>query len=105
MDLGRGAQRQDAGAEAGRRGRSPGEIERHLFLIRAMARRHGVSLSQAMQEGILTRTDFAAMVDCCRACPDGAEVCAGRPDDHDTADAAPQDCANRAVLDGLRGLV
>lgn len=105
MDLGRGAQRQDAGAEAGRRGRSPGEIERHLFLIRAMARRHGVSLSQAMQEGILTRADFAAIVDRCRLCPDGAGVCAGLPDDHAVTDAAPLDCANRAVLEGLRGLV
>ncbi len=83
----------------------PGELDRHFFLTRAMARRHGVNLSEAMHQGILTRTDFAAMITRCRDCPGAPADCHDFAEDHDQGTVAPDWCANKAVLEGLRGLV
>lgn len=82
-----------------------GELDRHLFLTRAMARRHGVSLSEAMHQGILDRADFATIVDLCRDCPGAPADCHDFVEDDDQATAAPDWCANKAVLEGLRDLV
>lgn len=77
----------------------------HVHLTRVMARRHGVSLSEAMRQGILCRADFARMVEVCRHCPGIPAVCEEMAEDHDNAGAAPDWCGNRTVLEGLRGLV
>lgn len=82
-----------------------GELDRHFFLTRAMARRHGVNLSEAMHQGILTRPDFAAMITRCRDCPGAPADCPDFVEDDDQASAAPDWCANRAILEGLRDLV
>jgi hypothetical protein len=89
---------------AGRAG-PPGAIALHLYLTRRMALRHGVSLSQAMRQGILARADFADMVSNCRVCPGAPERCRDLIEDHDAAAVAPEWCANRTILEGLRGLV
>ncbi len=81
------------------------DIDLHFYLTRAMARRHGVNLSEAMHQGLLTRVDFAAMITCCRDCPGGPADCGAFQDDHDNATAAPDWCANAPILEGLRGLV
>lgn len=81
------------------------DVDLHFYLTRAMARRHGVSLSEAMRQGILSRSDFAEMIARCRACPGSPAGCDGFDEDHDCGTAAPDWCANQAVLEGLRGLV
>jgi hypothetical protein len=80
-------------------------LEEHFQLTRAMARRHGVNLSEAMHQGILGRPDFAAMVDRCRACPGSPADCRGFVEDDLNGTAAPPWCANAPILEGLRGLV
>ncbi|MEZ5885322.1 MAG: DUF6455 family protein [Paracoccaceae bacterium] len=87
------------------RARLATDMELHLYLTREMARRHGVNLSEAMHQGFLSRSDFAAMVDRCRACTGSPEDCQNHVEDHDRAEAAPPWCANAAVLEGLRDLV
>src|SRR5690606_21717328 len=81
------------------------EIELHFWLTRAMARRHGVNLSEAMHMGILDRAAFARMMNRCRDCPGGPAECRDFQEDHENATVAPDWCANKAVLEGLRGLV
>jgi len=81
------------------------DIDLHFYLTRAMARRHGVNLSEAMHQGILSRHDFAAMIDRCRCCPGAPAGCREYQEDHANAAAAPDWCANRPVLEGLRDLV
>jgi len=100
-DPGQGGEAPEGAGRAG----PPGAIALHLYLTRRMALRHGVSLSQAMRQGILARADFAAMVSNCRVCPGAPERCRDLIEDHDAAAAAPDWCANRTILEGLRGLV
>ncbi len=80
------------------------DIDLHFYLTRAMAQRHGVNLSEAMHQGILSRPDFAAMIDRCRHCPGTPADCHDFQEDHDNAAAAPDWCANRSILENLRGL-
>ena len=84
---------------------SPDDIDMHFYLTRAMARRHGVNLSEALNQGLLTRADFAAMVNHCADCPGGPADCLDFHQDHDNAGHAPEWCANGPVLEGLRDLV
>ena len=58
---------------------SPDDIDMHFYLTRAMARRHGVNLSEALNQGLLTRADFAAMVSHCADCPGGPADCRPHP--------------------------
>ncbi len=90
---------------AARRTLPQGDLDLHFFLTRAMAHRHGVNLSEAMHQGILARSDFAAMIDRCRRCPGTPADCPGFHEDHAAATVAPDWCANRSVLEGLRDLV
>ncbi len=74
------------------------------FLTEAETRRHGVDIGGAVQSGILTEGDFRQMLAFCRECRDGGDL--RRVPGHDRLAAATPDwCANRAVLEGLRGLV
>ena len=92
-------------ADAPGRERLSSDFELHLYLTRGMARRHGVNLSEAMHQGFLSRADFAAMIDRCRACPGSPADCRDFQENHDSATAAPGWCANRAVLEWLLDLV
>lgn len=81
------------------------DIDLHFYLTRTMALRHGVNLSEAMHQGILSRADFAEMIDHCRQCPGAPADCREFREDHAAATAAPAWCANGVILEGLRGLV
>ena len=74
------------------------------FLTEAETRRHGVDIGCAIQTGILTPDDFRALLAACSACDDGRAM-RGAPGHDRRAAAAPDWCANRAVLEGLRGVV
>ncbi len=79
-----------------------GLSELPYFLTQDLGERHGVDLSGAIHGGILTLEDFVAVLASCRECQDGS----GRRHEHpEGTDAAPDWCANRTVLEGLRGLV
>ena len=85
--------------------RAANALEEHFHLTRTMAMRHGVNLSEAMHQGILTRPDFARMIDRCRDCPGTPADCRDFVEDDQNGTAAPPWCANAAILEGLRGLV
>ncbi|WP_347311074.1 DUF6455 family protein [Defluviimonas sp. SAOS-178_SWC] len=74
------------------------------FLTEEETRRHGVDVGCAVQAGILTPDDFRAMLEMCRVCDEG-QALRGQPGHDRTAAEAPDWCANRAVLEGLRGIV
>lgn len=79
-----------------------GEIERHFWLTRSVARMIGVNLSEAMAVGLLTEQDYCDMVTrcrsggCCAACEAWLARQTGR------AEAAPDHCANADILNRLR---
>ena len=74
------------------------------FLTEEETRRHGVDVGCAVQAGILTPDDLRAMLATCRACDEGYAL-RGQPGHDRTAVESPEWCANRAVLEGLRGIV
>ena len=74
------------------------------FLTEAETRRHGVDIGGAVHAGMLTPEDFRALLAACRACEDGHSL-RDQPGHDRSAAAAPDWCANRAVLEGLRGIV
>lgn len=55
-------------------GSALGNVDLNFWMVRGMARRMGVNLSEAMYEGRLSRAGFASMVECCRTCPN-ADQC------------------------------
>lgn len=78
-----------------------GEIEKHFWLTRSVARCMGVSLSEAMAEGRLTAQAYSEMVTQCRAA-DCSEKCAlWLARQQGQASAAPVFCANTKALDAL----
>lgn len=79
-----------------------GEIEKHFWLTRSVARCLGVSLSEAMAEGQLSAEGYAEMITQCRA-----SHCAGQCEkwlaaQQSVAVAAPEFCANADVMDRLK---
>lgn len=74
------------------------------FLTEAETRRHGVDIGAAIQTGVLNADDFRALLAACRTCDDGMAVRC-EPGHDRTARESPDWCANRAVLEALRGIV
>jgi hypothetical protein len=74
------------------------------FLTDRAARRHGVDLAAALAGGLVSPEDFRAILAACRVCGDAAGTAAPASRDG-CADRTPESCANRAILDGLRGIV
>lgn len=81
-----------------------GTPELPYYLTDAETRRHGVDIGGAVRTGMLTAEDFRALLAACRACEDG-QTLRHQPGHDRTAVAAPDWCANRAVLEALRGIV
>ncbi len=79
-----------------------GDIERHFWLTRSVARVMGISFSEALAEGHLTRSDFADLVTRCRAagCSGFCETWLAAQ--ADLAPRAPETCPNAAALNRLR---
>lgn len=79
-----------------------GEIERHFWLTRSVARMIGVNLSEAMADGRLTEQGYTDLVarcrtgGCCATCEAWLATQTGR------AEAAPAHCANADALNRLR---
>jgi hypothetical protein len=73
------------------------------FLTDRAARRHGVDLAVALTTGLMSAEDFRAILSACRICVDAAGAEGARADP--CAPTTPESCANRAILDGLRGIV
>lgn len=77
-------------------------LDMHFWLTRGMARRLGVNLTEAMHQGLLARSDFAAMVARCRDCPD-TQACIDFLAEHPESIAAPPcGCVNAEVLKELK---
>ncbi|MGV6805701.1 MAG: DUF6455 family protein [Ruegeria sp.] len=78
-----------------------GEIEKHFWLTRSVARCAGISLSEAMAEGRLTEQGYCEMVTRCRAA-DCSEKCAlWLSMQQAKAEKAPGFCANSDALNAL----
>ncbi|MBZ4021264.1 hypothetical protein CKO11_02140 [Rhodobacter sp. TJ_12] len=81
-----------------------GNVDLHFWITRGMARRMGVNLTAAMQEGFLTQADFAAMILRCRECP-GVDGCMAYLSSSSPAQGETPDwCQNRAILHDLSEL-
>ncbi|MEZ5779236.1 MAG: DUF6455 family protein [Paracoccaceae bacterium] len=74
------------------------------FLTDGETRRHGVDIGRALQSGFLTQDDFLAVLAYCRACEAGPRLRSEPGHDLGAAET-PDWCANREVLEGLRGIV
>lgn len=81
---------------------SLGDIEKHFWLTRSVARCMGVSLTEAMVEGRLSTSGYAEMVTRCRAaeCSENCAIWLSIQQSHATA--APEFCANAETLNELR---
>ncbi len=78
-----------------------GEIEKHFWLTRSVARCMGVSLTEAMAEGKLTPDGYAGIVTRCRASA-CSEKCQNWLATHQSqASAAPEFCTNAQSLNEL----
>jgi hypothetical protein len=73
------------------------------FLTDHASRRHGVDLAAALSTGLMSTEDFRAILAACRVCVDAAG--SGIAPEDPCAPMTPESCANRAILDGLRGFV
>jgi uncharacterized protein DUF6455 len=81
-----------------------GDIERHFWLTRSVARSIGVNLSEAMAENHLSPEDYSIMVTQCRA--EGChEACQRWLASQTTAiaDGPPAYCANADLFTRLSG--
>ena len=72
------------------------------YLTDAASRRHGVDLAAALNTGLMSTEDFRAILTACRGC---LEAVGAKPKADPCAPVAPENCANRAILEGLRGIV
>lgn len=78
-----------------------GQIERHFWLTRSVARVLGVSLTEAMACGRLTEAGYAEMITRCRAGGCSLMCEAWLATQLDRPDRAPGHCANAELLDRL----
>ena len=78
-----------------------GDVEKHFWLNRSVARCMGVSLTEAMAEGMLSESDYAEMVTRCRAA-DCSERCQIWLATQQTIAASPPEfCANAETFKNL----
>ncbi len=79
-----------------------GDIERHFWLTRSMARTVGVNLSEAMSAGIMAPDEYSRMVTRCRQA-DCAERCAEWLGQHTSGSVSdpPPFCAHASQLKAL----
>ncbi|MEX0318643.1 MULTISPECIES: DUF6455 family protein [unclassified Ruegeria] len=79
-----------------------GEIERHFWLTRSVARCMDVSLTEAMAEGRLTEHDYAQLITRCRAAQCHGQCEHWLAAQQARADTAPAFCANAEALNRLK---
>ena len=80
-----------------------GDIERHFWLNRSVAREIGVNLSKAMAEGRLSSEGYAELVTRCHAggCHEACQQWLAAQTG-DRPDGTPEYCANADILERLR---
>ncbi|RLK11256.1 DUF6455 family protein [Ruegeria conchae] len=78
-----------------------GEIEKHFWLTRSVARCMGISLTEGMAEGRITPQEYALMVTRCRSAGCSEQCQFWLADQQEKASAAPQFCANASALNDL----
>lgn len=79
-----------------------GDVEKHFWLTRSVARCMNLSLTEAMTEGRLSAERYAEMVTKCRAA-DCSETCAmWLAEQQAKADKAPEFCVNAQALNALK---
>lgn len=78
-----------------------GEIEKHFWLTRSVARCMGVSLSEAMAEGRLAADDYANIITRCRASHCSEKCQLWLASQQSKAKTAPDFCANAKLLNDL----
>ena len=79
-----------------------GDLDKHFWLTRSVARVMGINLLEAMSEGRMSSDDYAAMVTQCRAgkCHHVCQIWLACQTD--TAAEAPHGCPHRDLLLRLR---
>lgn len=81
-----------------------GNIDLHFWLTRGLARRMGLNITEAIQDGFLTQGDFAEMIDRCRCCTRLQGCLAFMAELDGPLASAPDWCPNAAVLSELSAL-
>lgn len=79
-----------------------GEVEKHFWLNRSVARCMNISLSEAMTEGRLTADRYAEMVTRCRASDCSGHCAIWLSEQQSEARSAPEFCANADILNALK---
>ncbi len=78
-----------------------GDLAKHFWLTRSVARSMGVSLSEAMAEGHLSATGYADMVTNCRTCTQVTECEIWLADRAVSTKEAPHCCMHKGILELL----
>ncbi|MEP1328569.1 DUF6455 family protein [Pseudophaeobacter sp.] len=79
-----------------------GDFNRHFWQLRSVARVAGIDLGEAMREGQISESDYAAIVTRCRGAG-CAQACAQWLANSSGAQREiPEFCVNRAELERLR---
>lgn len=81
-----------------------GDLDLAFWLTRSIGRSLGLNFSEAMEEGRLAPSDYAALITACRACPNDGPCTrwlaeAGGPG---RASHAPEFCPNGTALQALK---
>lgn len=79
-----------------------GDIEKHFWLTRSVARCMDISFSEALAEGRMTPDDYAQMVTQCRAANCSGQCALWLSVQQSIAPAAPEFCANADQLNALK---
>jgi len=79
-----------------------GEVEKHFWLTRSVARCMNVSLSEAMAEGRLSADRYAELVTRCRASHCSSQCAIWLSEQQSEARTAPDFCANAHILNALK---
>ena len=79
-----------------------GDVERHFWLTRSVARCMNISFTEAMAEGRLSPDRYAELVTRCRAAQCSNQCALWLAEQQSEADAAPEFCANADLLNTLK---
>ena len=79
-----------------------GDSRAHFWLTLGMARTLGVTLTDALDSGQITRADYAETVTRCRGCDAALDCAVWMGQQTCSAESAPSYCANGPSLVALR---
>lgn len=80
-------------------------IDLNFWLTRALAKRLGVNLTEAMHHGFLTQQDFAGMITDCRRCAEHDGCLRFLAEMDGALEEPPAFCHNAQILRELAALV